>query len=274
MMLDGVKLKIAWILVAACFAGSAGYLALAEPAGAAEPAGTVGPTTKPAEVAPHVVMLDDLVDLYEPVPFDHKTHAMKGDDGCKTCHHNSPKEGEHPACKTCHAPTRNDIRQPSLKGAYHRQCLSCHKDWSGANHCNTCHAPKGTNRKLPTVDEIMGRMHPPIDQPDAKVFRARFTPADGPNVLFRHKEHTQKYGVSCATCHQQETSCVRCHDPSRRSPLVAAAKIARTWDEAHKQCSSCHTRQSTQCGSCHYRDGQPPPAVGSMKTTQPAGQGK
>ena len=39
------------------------------------------------------------------------------------------------------SPTRAtvDLRQPSLKGAYHRQCINCHLDWSHENACGFCH---------------------------------------------------------------------------------------------------------------------------------------
>ena len=28
-----------------------------------------------------------------------------------------------------------DLRMPNLKGAYHRQCLNCHRDWAHENEC-------------------------------------------------------------------------------------------------------------------------------------------
>src|ERR1051325_3444782 len=73
------------------------------------------PTTRPI---PNVVTLNQLVNLYDPVPFDHKTHARMAGmwNGCQTCHHRTPLATTRPiatthrqedsdtlpACKSCH----------------------------------------------------------------------------------------------------------------------------------------------------------------------------
>src|SRR5205807_8299079 len=157
--------------------------------------------------------------------------------GCITCHHRDPEANaktaasmpagtvaikrqadaaQHPACRTCHEPRRVDLHQPGLKGAYHRQCLNCHREWAHANDCEVCHKPRGTsllaNGKTLTPDDIMGRMHPPLREPDVKLIKANFTPADGENVVFRHKEHINAYGIKCVTCHKAEDSSARCHE--------------------------------------------------------------
>jgi hypothetical protein len=250
-------------------------------------------TTLPADI-PDIVILDQLskIDgLYEPVPFNHKAHAsMSGmKNGCITCHHRQPdatvvtantmpasrvgasdqaNAAGHPACRTCHEPRRVDLHQPGLKGAYHRQCLNCHREWAQANNCNVCHKPKGAvvaDRKQPTPDDILGRMHPPMAEPVEHLFKARFTPADGGNILFRHKEHIHRYDVKCVSCHQAEDSCARCHRGSS-APLTqpeAAHPVAldRTWEQAHAQCSSCHVRRENQCTTCHYKDDQKAPVA-------------
>jgi ribulose-5-phosphate 4-epimerase/fuculose-1-phosphate aldolase len=99
---------------------------------------------------------------------------------------------------------------PSLKGAYHRLCLNCHRNWMDANACVICHAARNsaataaaaTEKLGPNADDIVGRMHKPIPEPTTKLFRARFTPEVGPNVLFRHKEHTTTFGITCSLCHK------------------------------------------------------------------------
>jgi len=132
---------------------------------------------------PSVVILNELENVYLPVPFDHAGHAemaqMSG--GCVTCHHHSPGDSEHPACKTCHeaGAKNNDIAKPGLKGAYHRQCISCHREWSGESGCNACHQPKtaslGVARaESPTPDDVMGRMHPPIPEPDQEIYTTAY----------------------------------------------------------------------------------------------------
>ncbi len=48
---------------------------------------------------------------------------------CQGCHHNSPKAMKPPRCSNCHgAPfVESAPDRPGLKGAYHGQCISCHK---------------------------------------------------------------------------------------------------------------------------------------------------
>ena len=242
---------------------------------------------------PDLVILDQLSKtekLYEPVPFDHKANANMAQIAgqCKTCHHRTPENGatragagatatrvagekdqenaaRHPACRTCHEPHRTDLRQPGLKGAYHRQCLNCHREWAEANNCNVCHKPKVSDAdvatKLATPDDIMGRMHPPVPEPDTHRFVADMMPADGPNVLFRHKEHTQRYGLTCATCHRDD-SCSRCHVGSsgkRPAPAPKVPLLDADWNVVHANCNGCHRRQETTCTQCHYKSDQAPP---------------
>ena len=108
------------------------------------------PTTQPIDRVQPVLMLDDLVALYQPVPFDHQAHAKMSEmwDGCQTCHHRKPNPATRPAdlpatrsqsdaekiprCSACHHATAPDatVGMPSLKGAYHRQCLNCHREWA------------------------------------------------------------------------------------------------------------------------------------------------
>jgi hypothetical protein len=236
---------------------------------------------------PDVVMLDQLSkteNLYEPVPFDHKAHAGMAQIAgkCQTCHHRTPENGatragagagatrvagergqeqaaKHPACRTCHEPHRTDLRQPGLKGAYHRQCLNCHREWALANNCTVCHKPRSKDvnvvAKVATPDDIMGRMHPPVPEPETRQFVAAQTPADGANVLFRHKEHTQRYGVTCATCHRDD-ACSRCHVGSNAPRPVQAPKVPlldADWNVVHANCSGCHRRQETRCVECHFK---------------------
>ncbi|MBD3222501.1 hypothetical protein GF314_14795, partial [bacterium] len=98
-----------------------------------------------ADEGPEVVIIDQLADIYRPVVFAHKLHAGMADmsGGCTNCHHYSEDSGTIPPCRECHDPdkTQVDMRMPSLKGAYHRQCINCHLDWSHENACGFCHQP-------------------------------------------------------------------------------------------------------------------------------------
>jgi len=243
----------------------------------------LGLTTHSTPGGPEVVVLGELVNLYYPVPFDHRAHAQMAEmwDGCVTCHHRTPEPAstqpvaqtghktqeqaaEFPACKSCHEidPQSADIRMPSLKGAYHRQCLNCHREWANENSCTVCHEPMeglavyASTAPAPRPDDIVGRMHPPIPEPDVKLYRARFTPAVGANVIFRHKEHSTRYGLKCVNCHRRD-NCASCHSAAPQSAGPVLLRPGRTWEKTHEPCVSCHRQD--RCRTCHYGDGESPP---------------
>ena len=94
---------------------------------------------------PEIITLDSLSNRYGPVEFSHGEHAdMVGD--CASCHHHS-EGGTTPSCQECHEPLsiyhyEGALRQTGLglKGAYHRQCMGCHKEMeSGPVGCTDCH---------------------------------------------------------------------------------------------------------------------------------------
>jgi hypothetical protein len=104
-------------------------------------------------------------------------------------------------------------------------------------------------------------MHKPIPEPTTKTYRARFTPADGANVLFRHEEHVGAFGIKCASCHRRDT-CADCHAPTPSATMSVSAnplQPGRTWRDTHGPCIACH--QDDRCNHCHYTDSQPEPAV-------------
>ena len=64
---------------------------------------------------------------------------------CTGCHHNSPASVQPPRCASCHGSSfkaEGDGR-PGLKGAYHGQCITCHKlmkiEKPSATDCISCH---------------------------------------------------------------------------------------------------------------------------------------
>lgn len=71
---------------------------------------------------------------------------------CGACHHNSPVADlkNPPKCASCHGfeadkmPT--DVNKPSLKAAYHQQCMACHDrmkvEKPAATDCAGCHKPR------------------------------------------------------------------------------------------------------------------------------------
>lgn len=259
------------------------------------PSPMLRPTTQRADLGPDVVVMKELVHQYEAVTFNHKTHAVMAEmwDGCETCHHRSPTpttrpantlahdslphtqeaSAEIPACKSCHpASAEETIELPNLKGAYHRQCLNCHREWMHENACAACHEPRlgpdGTQiatRPTTGKGDIVGRMHPPTPEPDVIHYRTRVTPAVGANAVFRHKEHTADYGLRCVSCHRND-NCSHCHDARNNTvstvpaaPTPTILKPGRTWKDSHGPCIACH--QEDHCRTCHYKDNQstPPP---------------
>jgi len=228
-----------------------------------------------AKRGPRVVILDELEDRYLPVPFDHAGHAemsrMAG--SCAVCHHYTPEGLEHPACKTCHEASaeHGDIGKPGLKGAYHRQCMSCHREWSGQTGCGACHHPKagaavkGAPPVAPTPDDLIGRMHPPIPEPVEELYTTKGKDDIVTKVLFRHKEHIKRYDLRCAECHRED-NCNRCHQEGRTH-----TQQVRTFEQHHKPCLECHRNYS--CERCHFAENaSPPPSFDHATTGWPLGR--
>ncbi len=200
--------------------------------------------------APDVFLLDKLSDIYVPVVFPHKLHAsmMEMGQGCAVCHHYNP-EGPILKCSECHGgPSNpNDLKQPGLKGAYHRQCLGCHREWTHETDCVVCHAKRkpGNEVVLPEdPSDIMGILHPNIQVPDVKVFEVKDEAmSESRFVTFHHKQHVDLFGYRCVDCHQQE-SCSTCHDAANKTPRIK--------EDPHQDCAQCHQEQlDNDCTHCH-----------------------
>ncbi|MEZ4388111.1 MAG: cytochrome c3 family protein [Candidatus Krumholzibacteriia bacterium] len=191
---------------------------------------------------PEVVVIDQLADMYRPVVFAHKLHAGMADmnGGCTNCHHYSERSGAIPACRECHDPdkTQVDIRMPSLKGAYHRQCINCHLDWSHDNACGFCHQPAGDGTAVIDTASIVGVPHPNIEATETYTYETSY--AKGPVVSFHHADHVDLFGQQCVDCHRGN-SCARCHDSS-------AGATSRALDHV-TDCLSCHAERN--CAFCH-----------------------
>jgi len=207
------------------------------------------PRSSPKQ-GPDVVLLDQLSAQYVPVIFAHRLHAemteMRG--GCSLCHHYNEAH-RIMACHECHSVTNPEsLAKPGLKGAYHRQCLNCHREWSHETECAVCHAKKTAESArviLPDPTDIMGMLHPNAKEPRIKIYQTSYE--QGTLVTFRHEEHVKRYGFKCVSCHREE-NCSRCHDSTNgnASPI--------TLREHHASCSICHEtgEQKTEaCAGCH-----------------------
>jgi len=98
--------------------------------------------------SPETVTISLLSQKYVPVLFPHQSHTEMSDD-CAACHHQS-QEGEAIACATCHS-IKPEIKKedvPSLKAAYHLQCVECHRQQDvELARCTFCHAKKQTDTR-------------------------------------------------------------------------------------------------------------------------------
>ncbi|PKL82773.1 MAG: hypothetical protein CVV24_08430 [Ignavibacteriae bacterium HGW-Ignavibacteriae-3] len=209
------------------------------------------------EEGPEVLIIDkfkEQSDIYAPVAFTHRLHAeMSGmSGGCKMCHHYNPP-GQVIGCSDCHELTRKrvDVSKPDLKGAYHRQCMDCHRSWSGKVECVSCHETIGTSKnkkKQPIGYKGKNRVHPKIITPDKIKFDTPKT--SGRIVTFYHSEHNELFGLECQSCHSNE-SCVKCHNKNKSASLKV-----KTTEQKHAVCSNCHNTK-LNCSSCHLDTAKP-----------------
>ncbi|MEZ5359706.1 MAG: cytochrome c3 family protein [Candidatus Zixiibacteriota bacterium] len=204
--------------------------------------------------APEKIVLGEIADAYQPVTFDHKAHANMAEMGlkCATCHHYSPP-GRIPACRECHGgeANPNNLRQPALKGAYHRHCISCHREWSHDTKCVICHIPAGKSAASHTDStDIIGVAHPIITEPTKRIYHTPYK--KGEIVTFYHRQHIELYGLRCANCHQEE-NCSYCHNLDKAS---GTARHEKTMEQIHATCNNCHIQD--RCDKCHDTKEKPP----------------
>jgi len=109
---------------------------------------------------PEEVTIDLLTDEYEASKFPHLKIIRRFDEGirasslarqfhgsteamCAGCHHHSPAGERPPKCSACHGgDAAATVDKPSLKVAYHRQCVTCHQRLKIKAGCTDCHAAK------------------------------------------------------------------------------------------------------------------------------------
>jgi hypothetical protein len=207
-----------------------------------------------AEQTPELIVIDELSSRYGPVYFSHRLHAQMSNmsGGCQGCHHFNTI-GPILKCNSCHESTRKreNISLPDLEGAFHRQCMDCHREWSHETGCSSCHVPiedvKGT-KKEEFKKQITGKIHPTVSEPTQIIYQ---TNSDkGKLVTFYHADHTKKFALNCINCHKQE-SCTKCHDVNKTSDVkVKIVDSQKTFEEHHKLCISCHGKQE-DCSRCH-----------------------
>ena len=97
---------------------------------------------------PHLAIIERLTEVSNNSKLARHFHLDKMTI-CSGCHHNSPLELNQmvPACDTCHSAHMGpvELEVPGLLGAYHRQCLGCHKEMGvKPTECTGCHAMKAS----------------------------------------------------------------------------------------------------------------------------------
>ncbi|NHZ85558.1 MAG: hypothetical protein GWP19_06725 [Planctomycetia bacterium] len=201
-----------------------------------------------------VVIIDRLMNKYEPVVFAHNLHAtmsaMSG--GCNNCHHFTQSIDDIKSCGTsgCHSDTNVvnlKMSKPSLKGAYHRQCLGCHREWSHDTDCSFCHAGLTSGKStVETMDktDIVGTIHPRIVAKPAYIFNTSHK--EGKVVTFHHTDHVNLFGLKCTDCHKGD-NCALCHD---------IVKPEKKFVKHVETCCRCHLEDN--CNFCHSNTPKPP----------------
>lgn len=116
-----------------------------------------------AEDIPEKVSIKILANKYEAAEFPHRKvvntlvknikenklagyfHSREGTI-CQGCHHNSPAAKKPPRCDNCHGKPFDEKNpsKPGIMGAYHQQCMGCHKEMGMTKPagCAECHKEK------------------------------------------------------------------------------------------------------------------------------------
>lgn len=200
---------------------------------------------------PSVVIIDEMSENYTAVIFSHRLHSEMSEMsmGCSDCHHYNTS-GSVLNCKECHSKERyrEDISVPDLKAAFHRQCISCHKEWSHENGCSSqCHLIKTSENEQLIKKDISGKEHPKRTEPTKMVWETNYEA--GKIVTFFHNEHNKLFRINCSTCHSND-NCIKCHDkPKTQNDYSKPVQVKKSFEEHHKLCMSCHKGNS--CDKCH-----------------------
>ena len=206
-----------------------------------------------SEEGPDVVVINEMSGIYEGVVFSHKVHSQMSEIsmGCTGCHHYNTT-GPVLNCRKCHndSRTREDVSVPDLKAAFHRQCMTCHKQWSGENGCNTlCHLRKDSINEISfqeSVTKMSGKTHPIQPKPAKMIWETNYE--KGKIVTFFHDEHVELFKLSCSDCHSND-NCSKCHSTKIPKDSVQTISIKKTQEEHHKPCNDCHNMNA--CSKCH-----------------------
>lgn len=196
--------------------------------------------THTAAEGPAWITMSEGTGHYGRVEFSHKVHAEMAEmgRGCIECHHEATEGQAMRRCGECHSPARarDDLETPDLRGAIHRQCMSCHQLWDPDVKCGSCHS-------------------------EAAVAPERATESGGENVVL-YRFHR---GLTCQQCHKDkraagklDSACASCHEDWPKS--FDHRKTGLALDETHLEasCEDCHADAAYEappsCTACHEDD--------------------
>ena len=211
----------------------------------------------PEDKGPDECVLYHLVDRYEPTRFSHANHVdYEGD--CEVCHHHASEVEKYPPCRACHGLGSDDLDKPGLKGAYHRQCMNCHRQMeSGPLGCEECHKER---ERLAVSGEELARKYV------QDTMKLGHISKDFAEVVFHHKIHVEVTD-SCEACHHHHGEveatppCRECH---RTAETDDRGGVPSLKDAYHEQCLTCHRasdkegkKSPLQCTDCHHSRNAP-----------------
>ncbi|MCU0663073.1 MAG: cytochrome c family protein [Myxococcota bacterium] len=199
---------------------------------------------------PEISMLFHLLDRYEPVRFTHANHVSYAS-ACAFCHHHGTQVDQTPACRECHGRSDGGLARVGLKGAYHRQCMDCHRRMgSGPMGCEDCHALRKTRATATESTQATKKFSP--EHSTLGHLSKIYEPAK-----FNHRLH-ESFKETCAGCHhhnspfQQAPPCRECHNTRA---TAAGEKRLGLEDAYHGQCMTCHKEMGAPqgCEDCHAK---------------------
>lgn len=149
------------------------------------------PGTSRGMSVPDSITLNSQGKLYKPFDFNHAGHILLIKE-CSNCHHHTTgtqdlnancvrchrnsSETQIVSCKGCHLaepfsatairekdPKIYHLDKPSLKAAFHRNCIDCHEEMSGPTGCQDCHPRTKAGNALYNSGEFAPKNKPVKD---------------------------------------------------------------------------------------------------------------
>lgn len=177
-------------------------------------------------------------DLYGPVRFMHKKHAMVVNNDCKRCHHfrpEDPKAREITPCSSCHQESfkKDYPERVGLKAAFHLQCINCHRNMrkGPTSNCTACHS-----KNVPDHTKMV-KLKKNSTQKEVTAECLRCHESTSLNIL--RSAHGKNFED------KREIDCLACHDSSGKykqgeKNVNYGLLIKNIGHPTRKNCGNCH----------------------------------